>query len=329
MRLHSVVTFGFCLAVGLVACGDDDDGASDAGRGDASSGGDHAHSAKDSGPHDASTGSNKDASSGDAASGSGASVKFTFKAVVGTQPFACGTTYSSVGSTKLNATPKDFRFFVQDFKLLTRNGDEVPVEIPSVAPFQDTGVALIDFTDGKGECGGDAKTNVEITGTAPAGDYDGIVFSVGVPETLNHQNVVTANPPLQNPALNWGWLNGYRFLLAEIDVPGLATDDAGTDDGGVSSTSSLVHTGSGGCAGSTKNGFQCSRPNRNLVRLSGFDPRKQPIVVDLGAIFAQTDLRLAKQCHGAEPGCENMFQALGIDMATGAPLETQDVFRTK
>jgi hypothetical protein len=148
-----------------------------------------------------------------------------------------------------------------------------------------------------------------------------------VPEALNHQNIVMAKPPLQNTSLYWNWLNGYRFLLAQVDAPGLAASAAADADGGVAFTSSLIHLGSEACGGSQKGGYSCERPNRNRVRLRGFDPRRRAIVVDLAALFANVDLRDAKQCRGAEKGCESFFEALGVSFETGQPLDTQSVFR--
>lgn len=320
-----IVTFGLSfLCLGPAACGDDDSTPADAG------------SKRDAAVSDAGRvtdgGREADAASAidaiDAGSDSLGPVQLEFKAVVGSEPFACGHTYKGVGSTGLAVTPVDFRFFVQDVKLIRSSGEEVDVAIRRRASNQDDGVALVDFIDGKGACVGDAMTNVEVTGNAPIGDYDGVVFSVGVPEALNHQNIVLANPPLQDTSLYWGWLNGYRFLLAQLEVPGLSVDDGDDDDAGVvGRTSSLIHIGSEACGGSNKLGYSCNRANRSRVRLTGFDPRRRAIVVDLAAIFANIDLRTAKQCHGAEAGCESIFEALGVSFETGEPLEMQSVFR--
>ena len=307
-----------------MGCGDDDAPATDAGSDSGSGGAGGARTERDAGPRE-----ERDASPASDAGRAPETLTLRFRGVVGQRDFACGQQYEQIGSSKLSATPIDFRFFVQDIKLITRSGEEVDFEIPARAPFQGEGVALIDFTDGKGECAGDPETNTEIIGRAPAGEYDGIAFSNGVPDSLNHQNIALAAPPLQNAALYWGWLNGYRFLLAEIDPIGLLdADDAGVEDAGVAATSSLIHIGSGGCAGSNKNGFTCSRPNRNRVRLTGFDPTKDAVVADFAAVFAHSDLRLAKQCHGAESGCEGVFEALGVGIESGKPLDTQAVFRT-
>src|SRR5262245_4168966 len=55
------------------------------------------------------------------------SVTVTFKAKVGQADFACGRSYSNQGSSAIRAQPKDLRFYVQDVKLSTSSGTEVPV----------------------------------------------------------------------------------------------------------------------------------------------------------------------------------------------------------
>ena len=53
------------------------------------------------------------------------------------------------------------------------------------------------------------------------------------------------------------------------------------------------------------------------------------IVADFAAIFAESDLKTRAECHAADPLCVPMFRALGIDLATGQPLPTQNVFRVE
>jgi uncharacterized repeat protein (TIGR04052 family) len=339
MRRSFMTTILLCVvAAGSLACGDEATPRVDAHQGAsadandksaAGRGGVAADSGTDAGNHD------KGAAGGSSVAGEGGTaagvtqLSLRFKAQIGNEAFACGRVYDNLGTTKLSATPRDFRFLVQDIQLITRDGKEVAFEVQARAPYQLAEVGMLDFSDGRGDCGGDTETNTEITGAAAAGDYDGIVFSIGVPESLNHQNIALAKPPLQDASLYWGWQNGYRFLLAELLPVNVLADDAGADDAGAAVGPSLIHIGSGGCAGANTKGFSCSRPNRSRVRITGFDPTKRAIIADLGKVFEHIDVALGTQCHGAAPGCAAIFSALGVDFDTGMALQTQSVFRAQ
>ncbi|HVZ34430.1 MAG TPA: MbnP family copper-binding protein [Polyangiaceae bacterium] len=323
-------------------CGDDDDGEVTA---DAGAGGFDAGHPPDSGAGlDASTLADTGVDGGDAAAALQA-VTLRFAAKVGSRDFACGETYAAQGSTKVTATPTDFRFYVQNVRLLTTNGQEVPVELDERAPWQTQDVALIDFTTTSGQCSaGNPGTNMIITGHVPAGTYRGIAFVNGVPESINHQDFSTAKPPLDDPTTSWNWMLGYRFLLAEIaQVAEAAAMDGGvvslldagpadatTADGGAPALGQgILHIGSTACTGTPASGFTCSKPNRNEIRLSSFDPSANVIVADLAAVFANTDLSQVADCHSSGDACPPMFSAVGIDFATGNALTTQQLFHVE
>ena len=277
-------------------------------------------------------------------------VSLRFKAEVSGEDFACGRTYAGQGSTKVAARPADFRFFVERVRLVTRAGVEVPLQLLERAPHQTSEVALIDFTGGDGACvAGSTPANTVLTGKAPVGDYSGVVFSNGVPEALNHADPTAAPPPLRAPGVNWSWLRGYRFFLASLQVAPQA-DGGATGDGGVASPSDvgpdggaveggahgdsagvgIVHVGALSCTGGVGVGFSCAKPNRNEVRLTGFDPATSTIVADLGAVFADVDLVQGVVCHvGGEDYCGRVFPSIGLDLATGAALPTQRVFHVE
>jgi uncharacterized repeat protein (TIGR04052 family) len=146
-------------------------------------------------------------------------VSIRFKAEVLGEDFACGRTYTGVGTTKTTeVTPTDLRFFVQKLRLINAAGEEVPVSVATRAPWQESSISLIDFENGQGDCGsGNAGTNDVITGTVPAGSYTGVAFSTSLPPELNHGDPATAPAPLRNaPGTLWAWLSGYKFLLAEM-----------------------------------------------------------------------------------------------------------------
>lgn len=307
-----------------------------------------------------------DAASADASTMQRVTVRF--RATVGNEDLVCGRTYDGLGVTRARATPQDFRFYVQEVRLINVKGVEVPLTFEERPPHQATAVAMIDFTDGAGSCrSGAATTNMIITGTVPAGTYDGIVFVNGVPPSLNNASPSNAPAPLKAPGVHWGWTDGYRYTMAEllpvIDAPdggqldaglhgradggfldsGSSHDagegghgDAGSEqEGHVGGGASFVHTGSTGCTGAPGSalGITCAgasfRANRAVVRLPRFNPATDTVVADLAAIFSRVDLERGVQCHGRGPACAPMFTALGIDPDTGEPSSSQSVFRVE
>jgi uncharacterized repeat protein (TIGR04052 family) len=265
-------------------------------------------------------------------------VTIRFAGRVGTADFACGANYANQGTTAATITPVDLRFYVQDLKLVTASGVEVAVAVGRRDPWQAEGVALIDLEDATGACFASPGTNREITGHVPQGSYVGLRFANGVPESLNHGEPATLPPALQAPGMNWSWLLGYRFVKAEVrqvlhaDAGALAHLDAGADGGADASVTpgfNLVHTGAVACSGNVSVGnVQCSKPNRNLVRLDGFDPDRNVVVVDVGALFGASDLRQDEECHSGAEVCAPMVR-LGIDIDTGQPLAAQQVYRVE
>lgn len=248
-------------------------------------------------------------------------VTLTFAAKVGQEDFACGESYEAVGSPPATVQPQDFRFFVQDVRLVTGAGEEVPVTLEERAPWQSSQVALLDFETTRGLCfNGDAATNAVVTGSVPPGDYQGVVFSNGVPAALNHSDPASQPDPLTAGGMHWGWLSGFRFLRAELSGP------LGATGPGIG----LLHAGSSSCGGSPQDGsVVCSRPNRNEVRLGGFDPASSVIVADIAEIFSATDLSGGSLCHSAGPACASMFSSLGVDLLSGQPSGGQTVFRVE
>ena len=244
----------------------------------------------DAGPPDATSSSTSDGAVADAGSDGGpVHVSLQFKAMVGAQAFACGTTYTGQGVTSVSVTPQDFRFYVQDVKLINAAGNEVPVTLDTRTPWQTPDMALLDFENGTGACAakGNSDMNTVVTGSVPPGTYSGIVFSNGVPDSLDHADPLNAPAPLQPAPMSWGWLYGYKFIKAEVAATGTPTGDAAPGLG-------LFHLGSTDCTNATDGGTDdftsgplaaCGQPNRNVVRLTGYTLGSSVIVADIGAIF--------------------------------------------
>lgn len=300
------------------------------------------------------------------------SVTLRFKGKVGSQDLACGQSYMGQGTKASTITPRDFRFFVHNVRLISATGAEVPVQLDDRLPYQSKELALIDFANGTGSCDpSDKGTNTTVTGTVPVGSYTGVAFVEGVPETLNHADPSLHPGPLQAPGASWGWTLGFRFVMAEVVASATSSDAGATDagghtgapiapppdggavhggadagaghgdadagsghSGGGASGLGFVHLGSTGCAGTQATGdagpgVSCDKPNRPEVRLSQFNPVSSSIVADLGAVFSKADLTQSVQCHGSGPACAPMFEALGVNIDTGAALPTQQVFRVE
>jgi uncharacterized repeat protein (TIGR04052 family) len=255
-------------------------------------------------------------------------VTLRFAAKIGARDFHCGEVYGAQGSTGVSVEPADLRLFVQDVRLVRADGALVPVTLDERLPWQAAGVALLDFEDAQGSCAaGNRETNDFISGSVPAGVYGGVVFSNGVPEALNHADPATLPAPLQAGGMSWGWLLGYKFVVAELAE--LPAADAGVPDAGLPGFS-LLHLGSTACTGNPgAGGVQCARPNRNEVRLDAFDPAASRVVIDVGALFALTDLRQQAQCHSAGEFCEPLFAGVGLAFTDGLPSGAQRVYRVE
>lgn len=280
------------------------------------------------------------------ASDASATQSFTiqFAAKVGERDFACGEQYANFGSANSVVTPQDLRFYVSGIRLVTQAGEQVPVTVDEVAPFQGGGVALLDFEDSAGDCRNDSpETNTAVAVTAPAGDYTGIAFSTSVPANLNHANPLTAPTPLAPGAMNWGWLLGYKFIKAEflqvLPIVGNETDsldaatspvadagapidlDAATPIPGVG----IFHLGSTGCtnvigpdAGANQFDVECSKSSFNDIVLDGFNPQTNVVTFDLAQVFAGSDLSTMSMCHGEGASCPSLFESVGLDFQTGS-----------
>lgn len=251
-------------------------------------------------------------------------VALRFTPQVGTAAFACGQSYVSMGAEATTITPRDFRIYVHDIHLIRDDGERVPLALTQDGVWQYQTVALLDFEDFTGGCAdGTAETNREIRGTAPAGRYRGIAFTIGVPQALNHVDLTTLPAPLNLTGLWWGWGFGHVFL-AIVTHTDITTPQPGTND-------HYIHVGSIDCVGDPEMGetVSCARPNRPFVELTGFDPLTQPVVADFGAVIARSALGTSQGCHSfTEPSCAYPFDFVGLNWFTGSQTPTtQKLFR--
>lgn len=253
-------------------------------------------------------------------------VNIEFTAVNGTAPVTCGTPLTGLGTENTTAALKDLRFYISNVRMVRANGTSAPVRLAGNKNYNATvganRVTLIDLENATGACTGDRAMNRLVRGTVPQGRYVGVRMQLGVPFALNHTDVTTAPRPLDLTALSWNWQAGRKFTQIEI------TDPAGPG-GTWQARSFLVHVGSTGCVGNPASGqtAHCLRSNRGAVRLARFNPARQRIAVDLGALFAGNAVTrnqgAAPGCMSAanDPECGPVFDALGIDgTGTGQPI---------
>ncbi len=233
-------------------------------------------------------------------------VAVSFQTVLGSTEFGCGDTYQGVGSTGTQFTPTDLRMYVHDVTLLGADGAQSPILLDQDGKWQYENVALLDFEDGCGE--GAADMNTVVRGAAEGGPWSGIRFGVGVPFDLNHGDAAAAAAPLDNTAMFWSWNQGYKHIRLDASTTGLP-------DNGYH-----IHMGSAGCQGDGMgNVTECTADNRPQVELTGFDPTAGPVVFDLTALLAQTDVdvnteRTAPGCFGdpADPDCTGILANFGL-----------------
>lgn len=221
-----------------------------------------------------------------------APVTVTFQPRFNGQPLNCGGTYTLPSGVSFQL--RDARMYVSNPVLVRADGSTTPITV-TTNDYQYSGpkgnLVLLDFENLTNVCTvGTSTTNFTISGTALAGSYVGIRFTVGVPIPLNHSDQTSGNNAsvprvVQNgvhPGLAWSWLTGRKFARIEI----------------ASSSSNLVyHLGSTGCSGDisqtpgTAPGVVCTnswRPSVSITRQSGFDPSSNQIVFNMDGLFQQT-----------------------------------------
>ena len=235
-------------------------------------------------------------------------------------PFRATLDGASIGCDRRagGVTLTDLRFYVSDVRLVRRDGRQVPVVMAPRGRWQSADIALIDLEDGSAACvNGTPDVNDRIVGTAPAGDYTGLVFTVGVPFDANHADPLGAAPPLDDSTMHWHWRSGYKFLRA-----------GWSGERGVF----WLHLGSAGCEGTVGAIVRCSYPNRIDVRIADFAPGDR-IAVDLRALVESVSLASNEPAScSSGPGdedCRAPFTTLGIDWQSGRRVGEPQLFASE
>ncbi|MEO0324121.1 MAG: MbnP family copper-binding protein [Myxococcota bacterium] len=255
-------------------------------------------------------------------------VSLRFALTDGDTEIGCDDVLAAAGADAVDLELRDARFYVSDVRLVSAAGEEVPLALEEVSPFQTADLALVDFEPGCSEAG-NMDTNDVVVGSVPVGEYTGVRFTVGVPFALNHINPVDEGTPepLVPSGMWWNWQGGFKFIRVDL---------APTEDS--TSPGFNIHLGSTACMGDPRMGEQvmsCGNPNRMEVELTGFEPANDTIAFDLraaldGALTNQnTGMALGCQSFPMDDECPAVFDNLGLPYAGVPPTGTQRVFRVR
>lgn len=261
-------------------------------------------------------------------------VHLQFEAQVNGASFDCQKTYANIGRTKATVSPKDFRFYVSHVQLINEQGEAVPLTLAQDGKWQYQNVTLLDFENKTGTCEGNKPVNTVVKGTVPEGRYRGVMFDLGVPFELNHQDVNQAASPMNLSSLFWVWRSGYKFARLDIASQELPQGY-------------FIHLGSTACMRGenespaemakhrTKPPMSCRNPNRSHIHLPDFQVNQDRIVADLGRLLKDSDLKknqpqTAAGCMSGmdDDDCLPLFQNFGLAF-NGATAKPQTFFRVK
>jgi len=212
----------------------------------------------------------------------------------------------------------DLRFYVSNVRVRSADGEWSSLTLVPDDTWQNESVALIDLEDGQGDClNGSLAINSVIHGQVEDDSINGIAFEIGVPESLNHQNSVMADPPLGYTEMHWHWTSGYKFMRAGV---------RGDHD------SFFLHLGSNRCEGSIGNIQGCHGANRATMVLENFVPGGDKVIVDLSSLFhgVNFDDGRPSECMSGPTNldCEMVFLNLGLDFVSGEAKHQAPVFRS-
>lgn len=234
------------------------------------------------------------------------------------QDIACGQSYT-LGSANTSVTVQDMRLYVSNIRFLKDDSTEVPFVLDQDNEWQYQNVGLLDFEDKQNGCLGDARINKDLSGSTAPGAYTGVRFDLGVPFSLNHNDLTQAPAPLNIPGMWWNWQTGYRFVRIDLKTPPV---QSGTQQ----LTDWFIHLGSTNCAsagGDKPPSTVCDNPNRVTITLTNFNPQTDTIVADLSGLLTKIDLgqntAAPAGCMSgtSDPDCTQLFTNFGLDLQTG------------
>lgn len=214
-------------------------------------------------------------------------------------------------------------FFIYDLALIDTDNQPQPIVLDSIQhPDQ---VALISLSSTQSG----ALLQASVDGSS---EFKGLEFTLGVPETLNHANPLQARAPLNNSQMFWSWQQGYKFLRIDGQYNSAWNKMAGDAQLPAENGQWAFHLGSTGCV--SPSALQpptqpCSNDHRVRVRLSGFDPEKNHIAVDLSVLQtlassndSSSDKKIqCTEAYTEQPVCMQLLAVLGLNVQTGTCVE--------
>ncbi len=281
----------------------------------------------------------------------------SFQVTAGGSAISCSTP-PATGVTIANVTDddsthdievQDMRFFISNIKLIGASGNEVAVTLES-NEFQDptSGVVLLDFEDATGSCtNGESDTHTSIQMSYPSGEYTGIKFDVGVPDSYNRlYNAAapsgTTPQVFRKSAMYWSWASAYKFGRFEFK-----------DTGTLSSGAAVFHLGSMGDGGTSFSACDdatpvetysvsgitnpCTYQNRPTISLTGtdFNPQNNQVVLDVVNLFSGST-SFGASCMSQRnttttpstlhTNCTDLFAEIGVSGTDGSSTNAQTAF---
>lgn len=251
-------------------------------------------------------------------------VSIQFRAAVGAKELACGQSYPGIGVTKSTITPRDFRFYVHNVRLVDAAGKEHAVELKQDDKWQLDNLALLDFENAIGSCAnGTPQMNSAVVGTVDGGgSWTALRFTLGVPFEKNHTDLTKMPPPLNLTAMAWVWNAGRKFARLDFSSTGVQRGYA-------------IHLGSTGCTpndSQTTVPTKCSEPNRLEVEFPHFDPASDAVIADIAALLQDSNVdeggRMMSGCMSGHStrACAPLFSNFGLPFPD-QPTKPQTFFR--
>jgi len=136
----------------------------------------------------------------------GTLLSLSLQLVMAGKPFAFGQANALPDGGSL--VPLNFRFYVSEVQLLPSSGEPVAVDVVTAAGVGEPyGVHLFNADD-------DASRTLHVL--APAGDYTGLRFALGIKLACNQQPPASLGEPLtDNSQMTWPHTGGFLFLRYE------------------------------------------------------------------------------------------------------------------
>ncbi|HAW92084.1 MULTISPECIES: MbnP family copper-binding protein [unclassified Arsukibacterium] len=178
------------------------------------------------------------------------------------------------------------RFYLSDVKL-----DQQPQSLTTTL-WQQPDLALLGT-----DCQGNTNWQLIFAEPLAAGQLS---FTLGLPFAVNHQNPLTAKPPLNFSEMFWSWQLGYKFLRLDMQGPNHGW---------------AFHLGSTGCQSASvlrPPALPCRAANTFEVTLD-YQPN-QKLQLNLAALLSDIELSPQSSCmsDSLQTNCQQLFDNLSL-----------------